>query len=105
MKKYYVNAKPYLEWENRNKGTGALEDATTGVTCAIYDPTGKLVSTTSTETCTKASTGVYYYAGFTITSSHVTGIYKAIATVTDGTNVTRDDNCVVEFQVIEVGGH
>ena len=104
MKKYYVGSTPYLEWENRNKSTGALE-AATSVTCAIYDQTNKLVSTTATETCSASATGIYYYAGFTIGAAHVTGIYKAIATVTDGANITRDDNCVVEFQVVEVGGH
>ncbi len=104
MKKYYSGAKPYLEWEVRNRA-GALVNPTTGVTCAIYDPTNTMVSATATETCTNDTTGVYYYQGWAITSSHITGVYKAIATVTDGTSITRDDNCVIYFEVTEVGGH
>ena len=103
MKKYYINATPYFEWKYRDS-TGALADPDTSYTCAIYDQKGKLASATETETLIKSETGIYYYNGWTIPSGALGGIYKAIATFTDGSNVTRDDNCVIEFEVIQIGG-
>lgn len=103
MKKYYVNATPYLEWKYRDSD-GNLADPATSQTCAIYDPKGKLVSATETEALTKDGTGVYYYSGWTVPSGALAGVYKAIATWTDGSKVTRDDNSTVEFEVVQIGG-
>lgn len=100
MRKYYSTAKPFLEWKHKIDGT--LTDADT-ITCAIYDPKGKLVSASATETCTKSATGTYYYDGLTLSTSFLGGIYQAIVTFTDGTHITRDDTCVIEFEVVQVG--
>jgi len=101
MKKYYVGAKPFMEW--KYYVAGVLSTPATSITCAIYDSAGKLVSATATEACTASATGIYYYDGFTILTTHRGGKYQAIATFTDGTHITRDDNCIAEFEVVKVG--
>ena len=103
MKGYYAGSKPKLYCEVRD-ANGALADPTS-VTCAIYDDTGKLVSATATCATTKEGTGIYYYNGWTIVAgTHKEGNYKCIFTVTDtpSSNITRDRECAVDFEVLHI---
>ncbi|MBU0599126.1 hypothetical protein KKF61_09165 [Patescibacteria group bacterium] len=104
MEEYYVNAKPYFYYENKNRVTGALVDADTSVTIAVYDPFGNSVLASETEAMTTTgTTGQYYYNSWTVLATHMSGVYTAIVTVNDTSDVTRSGGGVDQFKIIRIG--
>jgi len=98
MKKYYRGAKPYFEIHIRDKDSGALTAPDTAPTIQIENENGKVI--TAWTNMTNSATGIYYYNSLTISSSHTAGIYRARVKVTDGTDVTCDEGCETEFEVM-----
>jgi len=67
--KYYVDSTPKLY--AYNYGSGVLADTGTSMTICISDPSGKEVTTD--QSMSREDTGIYYYAGLTLTTSHLEG--------------------------------
>jgi len=72
MKKYYIGSTPYLRCRDRNL-SGALEDAGTSITITVYNPNWKKI--VDAAAMTKDSTGVYHYAGLTMLTTHLEGVW------------------------------
>lgn len=70
MKKYFVDSTPKLYAYDYNSSR-VLADAGTSITICISDPSGKEITTDAA--MTKEDTGIYYYAGLTLTTSHLEG--------------------------------
>jgi len=89
MNEYFRGSTPYLYCEVWSKA-GALVDPATSITCTIEDPNGTLVAASATETMGKegGATGKFFYAGYTVDSTALSGPYKWRPTVTDSSIVT-----------------
>jgi hypothetical protein len=98
MQQYLRGETPYLETKIYSKA-GAL---VTPTSCEVFirDPNGKVVQVTGSCTQDGTTTGVWYYAGWTVASTHVAGPYKWICIVTDGAIDTKK---VGEFEVLQEG--
>ena len=95
MKKWFVGSTPYLPF-NITDRDGALVDPA-AIVVSITDPQGRDVSTD--QTATKISTGLYYYAGWTIAAGTAGGIYTWRPKTTDGAVIIEDTE--FEFEVME----
>jgi hypothetical protein len=85
MDRYFIGSTPYLYVECFNSA-GALVDATTSMKCRIEDKNGKVLQ--DWVDMVNITTGKYYYAGWAITSSHVSGKYRWRAKSTDGSIIS-----------------
>ena len=86
METHFPGATPYCHFYVTDED-GALVDPS-AITVTIYDPNGTAVD--SDKACTQIDTGEYYYAGWTVATTSLTGIYTWIPKSTDGTIVTRN---------------
>jgi hypothetical protein len=99
MDTHYIGATPYLHINIVDEDGAAV--APTSVTVSIYDQNGTVMVEDAAMSST-ATTGEYYYASWTVLSTHITGVYSWFPKSTDGTIVTRNK----KFQFIvarEVG--
>jgi len=98
MKQYLRGETPYLETEIKDQN-GTLVTPTSAQVFVI-DPKNKVQMALASMTQVGTTTGLYYYAGWTVASTHIAGIYKWIAVITDGTVITKQEG---EFEVMEYG--
>jgi len=85
LTKYYIDETPYLYCYDYNSAN-VLADAGTSISICIYDPKWKLI--TDDQAMTKAATGEYYYAGLTMLSTHLAGVWNYIVKETTSSIVT-----------------
>jgi hypothetical protein len=69
--KYYIGSTPYLEAKVYNSSS-TLVDTGTSITIEISDPSGKIIIDDVAMT-SSGTTGIYYYAGLTLATSHLEG--------------------------------
>lgn len=78
--------------------SGALTDPSTSIQAIIEDSTGTVVQ--ALDDMTKSSTGIYYYAGYTIPNTANTGVWHWEARGTSGSAVsTYYGSFIVEEEV------
>jgi len=98
MKKYYREETPYLETKVYNT-SGSLVTPTS-VEVILLDPNLKVIQATASMTQVASTTGLYYYAGWTIPATALAGKYKWLAVVTDSSIITKAEG---EFEVVDYG--
>ena len=90
---WYVGSTPYNAFKVYDRD-GALTTPA-AITVTTYDPNGKAVD--SDKAPTEISTGYYYYAGWTVSSTSIKGTYTLLPKTTDSGIVII--NHPIEFEV------
>ena len=83
----YIGATPYFHIDIVDEDGAATNP--TSVSISIYDPNGTVMIDNAAMTNT-GTTGEYYYASWTILSTHLTGTYTWLPKSTDCAIVTRN---------------
>ncbi|MFA5436756.1 MAG: hypothetical protein WC372_12030 [Candidatus Neomarinimicrobiota bacterium] len=94
MKKYYVGSTPKLY--AYDYASGVLTDAGTSIVITIRDPKEKIV--TEDAAMSKETDGTYYYAGLTLTTAHLEGIWTYQCKETTASMVTIEEG---EFEFVK----
>ncbi len=100
MKQYLRGSTPKIKTKIYDSETGLLVTPATSVKVFVVNPVGVTQAAAASMSQYGTSTGVYYYAGWTVPDTALAGTYRYTVIVTDGAYISKQEG---EFEVLERG--
>ena len=99
MKQYLRGSTPYFRVKVKDLD-GALVTPTSVDVHVRHRQTNAVIQTTTAMSQEGTTTGVYYYAGWTVPDTTMDGIYDWTVVITDGAVITKQEG---QFEIVSRG--